>query len=158
MKKYIFFFVVLICVSSIISAQTNKNEENRIKFNPASDPYKDLDSAVIAAQKFNKNIILDVGGEWCIWCHRMDWFIEENPELNRFLKDNYITVKVNYSEENKNEKFLSQYPKIKGYPHIFVLSKEGKLLHSQDTGLLEKEKSYDLIKYMNFLKKWAPQK
>ena len=64
-------------------------------------------------------------------------------------------MKINYSEENKNEKFLSQYPKVDGYPHFFVLDKNGKLLYSQNTGLLEKEKSYDREKFMTFLKKWT---
>lgn len=33
---------------------------------------------------------------------------------------------------------------------------DGKLLHSQDTGVLESGKSYDLKKLMSFLKRWAP--
>jgi hypothetical protein len=64
-------------------------------------------------------------------------------------------VKVNFSEENKNEKVLSRYPKIEGYPHIFVLEKNGKLLHSQDTGLLESGDHHDHDKVLAFLKKWA---
>ena len=106
----------------------------------------------------NKRIILDVGGEWCIWCHRIDAFIEQNSEIKDFLNKHFIVVKVNYSEENKNEKFLSRYPKVDGYPHFFVLDDKGKLLHSQNTGLLEKEKSYDTGKFLSFLKKWAVKK
>ena len=51
---------------------------------------------------------------------------------------------------------LSKFPKIKGYPHLFVLDKDGKLLHSQDTVLLEDGKSsYVLEKFKEFLLKWA---
>jgi hypothetical protein len=67
-------------------------------------------------------------------------------------------VKVNFSKENKNESFLSNYPKIEGYPHIFVLESDGAFLHSQDTGLLEKEKSYDKDKILAFLKEWKKPK
>ena len=62
------------------------------------------------------------------------------------MYDNYEVVKVNYSPENKNEKVLSQYPKIPGYPHIFILDKNGKLLRSEDTSLLSRAKGMIKIK------------
>ncbi len=157
-SKLLFTGGFIIClITGIIFPQAN-NKEVQNKFNPAADPFTDLKATVTEAQKVNKRIILDVGGEWCIWCHRIDAFIEQNPEIKDYIEKHFIVLKINYSEENKNEKFLSQYPKIEGYPHFFVLSKKGKLLHSQNTGLLEKEKSYDPEKFMKFLKKWAAKK
>ena len=153
-----YFTILLLAVCINLKAQTDNSEENRVKFDPKANPANDLKTAVVQAKKMNKRIILDIGGEWCIWCHRLDNFIDQNEEINKFLHENFIAVKVNYSEENKNEGFLSKYPEVKGYPHIFVLDKKGKFLHSQDTGELEKEKSYDADKIMTFLKKWAPKK
>ena len=69
-----------------------------------------------------------------------------------------LVVKVNFSKENENEKVLSAYPKIEGYPHLFVLDSDGKLLHSQDTGALESGKHHDHDKVLAFLKRWAPGK
>ena len=66
-------------------------------------------------------------------------------------------MKVNYSEENENKAVPSAYPEIKGYPHLFVLDADGKLLHSQFTGELEKGKGYDRAKFFAFLKDWAPR-
>jgi hypothetical protein len=61
-----------------------------------------------------------------------------------------------WSPENQNEEVLSKYPKIPGYPHLFVLDKNGKLIHSQDTSELEDgRKSYNLEKFTAFLKEWA---
>jgi thioredoxin-related protein len=128
------------------------------KFDPARNAAEDLSLAVKEAEKSNRRIILDVGGEWCIWCHRIDEFIESDEEIKNYLNDNYVLLKINYSKENKNEEFLSQYPKIAGYPHFFVLDKNGRLLHSQNTGELEKDKSYNKNAMMTFLKKWAPEK
>jgi thioredoxin-related protein len=127
------------------------------KFDPARNPEKDLAAAVKEAQKTNKRILLDVGGEWCIWCHRIDAFIEENKDLKSYLNENFIVLKINFSEENKNEDFLSQFPEIPGFPHYFVLEKNGEFLFSQGTGDLESGKSYDKNKFMEFLKKWAPK-
>jgi thioredoxin-related protein len=148
------FFAVLF--SLIITLSPFAQEDGRIKFDPTRNPFNDLKETVAVAKKNDKRIILDVGGEWCIWCHRIDAFINEDSEIKTLLEKNYIILKVNYSKENKNEKFLSQYPKIEGYPHFFVLDKNGKLLHSQNTGELEEDKSYSKEKFITFLNKWAP--
>ena len=43
-----------------------------------------------------------------------------------------------------------------GYPHLFVLDANGKLLHSQNTGELEAGKSYDKGRFLAFVKRFAP--
>lgn len=148
--------ILIIALLSVLKINAQNNfEENRKEFNPKKDPFKDVAAAVKEAGQTNKRILLDVGGEWCKWCHILDEFIEKNTEIKEYLHKHYVVLKVNYSEENKNEKFLAQYPPIDGYPHFFVLEKNGKFLHSQNTALLEKEKSYDADKIMKFLKKWS---
>ncbi|MCE1190514.1 MAG: thioredoxin family protein [Ignavibacteria bacterium] len=146
----------LILFAMLIMAQ--EKPMGKVGFDPQKDPQKDLNTAIVEAQKSGKNIIIDVGGEWCIWCHRLHEFIESTETIKKLIADNYVFFYVNYSKENKNEKFLSQFPKVDGYPHLFVLDAKGKLLHSQNTGLLEKDKGYDGDKIIEFLKKWAPAK
>lgn len=151
----IIFSVVL---SGLSSAQSGSKYTSVTEFDPARNPSKDLEKAVEEAKVSNRRIILDVGGEWCIWCHRIDDFIEENKDIKNFIKDNFVVVKINFSKENENTEFLSKYPEIPGYPHFFVLESNGKLLHSQDTGQLEQGKGYSHEKMMAFLKKWTSQK
>ena len=136
-------------------AQEAPPKIERHKFNPKADAAKDIQDAIKLATKQNKRILLDVGGEWCGWCHKLDEFFLTNKEAAKILKDRYIVVKINFSPENKNETVLSKYPKINGYPHLFVLDKTGKLLHSQDTGLLETGDHHDADKVIPFLKKWS---
>src|SRR6187551_2678789 len=82
------------------------------KFDPARDPAKDVAAAAEAARAQSKRVLLDVGGEWCAWCHIMDDFIAANPDVRAAVESNYVLVKVNWSRENKNEAFLSAYPRI----------------------------------------------
>jgi thiol:disulfide interchange protein len=126
------------------------------KFDPKRDAEKDIQHAVAEAQRTGKRILLDVGGDWCIWCRRLDSLFAANKDLAGTLHQEFVVVKVNYSKENKNEAVLSRYPKIPGYPHLFVLDSDGKLLHSQDTGQLESGNHHDHDKVMAFLKKWGP--
>lgn len=150
-KSWLLFIIFLFAVNLL--AQTEKKEK---LFDPSRNPFEDLKITIQEAIKSNKRIILDVGGDWCVWCHRIDAFMKNNEEIKSLLDMNYLILKVNYSKENKNEKFLSQFPAIEGYPHFFVLDKNGTLLHSQNTGELEMEKDYSKEKFINFLKKWKP--
>jgi len=130
------------------------------QFDPARDPVADLATARVEAQRGGKRIVLDVGGEWCSWCHLLDAFIGGDAEIRSFRDANYVWMKVNYSEDNENAAFLSQFPQIKGYPHLFVLDAQGTLLHSQFTGELEADKGqpkgYNRERFFAFMKEWAP--
>ena len=126
------------------------------QFDPARDPVADLETAKVEARRGGKRILLDVGGEWCSWCHLLDAFVAGDAEIRSFRDANYVWMKVNYSEDNENAAFLSRFPAITGYPHLFVLDADGQLLHSQFTGELEKGRGYDRGKFFAFLKQWAP--
>lgn len=126
-------------------------------YDPTRNPANDLKWAILIAQKENKRIMLELGGDWCIWCKYLDKFYETHAEILQYRAENYVLVKVNVSEENMNEEFLSQYPVAAGYPHIYVLDSDGTFLHSQDTVELEDGNvSYVPEVFMAFLQKWAP--
>jgi len=148
--------LLFLLISGIVLSQPETSYKPVTEFDPARNPADDLKQSITEAQRSGRRIILDVGGDWCIWCHRIDDFIAKNDEINSFLNKNFIIVKINFSKENKNEDFLSKYPQIPGYPHFFVLEKNGGLLHSKKTDELEHYKGYSKDKMMAFLKKWAP--
>jgi hypothetical protein len=124
-------------------------------YDPARDPAEDLRLTILIARQENKRILLELGGDWCIWCKYLDTFFSTHEDILQFRAGNFVFVKVNVSSENKNLDFLAQFPEPDGYPHIFVLDSDGTLLHSQDTGELEQGRSYNPEKFMAFLKEWA---
>jgi thiol:disulfide interchange protein len=125
------------------------------QYDDKRDAEQDIEAAIVEAQRTNKRILVEVGGLWCVWCRIMDEFFEKNPQLLAEREKNFIMLKVNFSPENKNETALARFPKITGYPHLFVLEQDGKLLHSQDTAELEEGKGYNLEKFTSFLKQWS---
>jgi len=125
------------------------------RFDPSRNAVQDIGLAITEAQRSNRRVLLDVGGEWCIWCHRLDSVFARNRDLAALLHRKFVVVKVNYSDENKNEEALSRLPRIPGYPHLFVLSGDGLLLHSQNTAELESGKGYDLEKIRTFILAWG---
>ena len=66
-------------------------------------------------------------------------------------------MKVNMSDENRNEEFLGNYPKVPAYPHVFVLESDGEFLHAQGTGELEEGPGYNEEVFLAFLNEWRPK-
>ncbi|MDB5871562.1 MAG: hypothetical protein JWQ07_1004 [Ramlibacter sp.] len=125
------------------------------KFDPARDAAKDVAAATSIAKAQGKRVIVDVGGEWCIWCHILDHFITANGDVKALLDANYVMIKMDVSVENKNEVLLACWPQVNGYPHLFVLDANDKLAYSQNTGDLEAGKDYDKPKVLAFLRQHA---
>jgi thiol:disulfide interchange protein len=123
-------------------------------YDPARDPAKDIKDAIAEATQSKRRILLEVGGDWCIWCHIMDNLFEGHSKLAKLRDTHYVRVKVFYGEENANRDFLAQYPRILDYPHFFVLDSDGTFLHSQGTHSFEHGKTYNETKVSWFLRKW----
>ncbi len=165
MKKVTHFCQILLLVFSTFAlAQSSGAQSGAVKpavrpniFDPNRDAARDLQAGIEEAARSGRRVLVDVGGNWCGWCHEMERFIEAHPDLKALRDKNFVTVKINWSPENKNEAVLSKYPRIPGYPHLFILDNSGKLLYSEDTSKLEDGKSsYVLQKFMAFLQEWAP--
>jgi thiol:disulfide interchange protein len=127
------------------------------KYDPRRDPEKDLAAAEAEAKTSNRNIIVIVGGDWCSWCHIMDDFFHEHQDVTSLREKNYVLMKLNMSRENENKAFLSRYPRIHGYPHIFILDADGKLVQSQPTNVLEDGRTYNVKRFKKFLEQFAPR-
>ena len=78
--------------------------------------------------------------------------------MDSLLNADYVFGLLNYSKENKNLDLLAEleYPQRFGFPVLVILNGEGKRIHTQNTAYLEKEKSYDEKKMIEFLKQWSP--
>jgi thioredoxin-related protein len=149
-----------ILISPVFLAGQEKPSEPSVwvvdEYGEARDPAEDVAEASARGEAEGKRILLEVGGEWCSWCHRLDLFIREHPAIMEALSEGFLIVKVNFSPKQGNEAFLSRYPRISGYPHLFVLESDGTFLHSQDTVPLEEGSSYNEEAILAFLKEWAP--
>ena len=144
---FVFFHVYLIA----------QNEQKLNIYNPLADAKGDIKKAVALAEKENKNVIIQVSGNWCSWCVKFHNLINEDAKIDSMIKANYIYIYVNYSKENKNPDVLKELgnPQRFGFPVLVVLDKKGRRIHTQDTGFLELDKGYDPKKVMEFLKGWT---
>ena len=122
-------------------------------YNEAENAAAKIAELVKKAKKENKNIILQAGGNWCVWCLRFNTFVQTTPELKTLVDENYLYYHLNSSPKNKNEKIFAKYgnPGEKyGYPVFIILDKNGKQIHTQESGSLEEGKGYSLEKVKTF--------
>lgn len=150
--------------TAIVEAKKKAAAEEKAKlpkpYHPEENAEKKIAELVKQAQKENKNIMIQAGGNWCIWCLRFNQFVQTTPELKEIVDKNYIYYHLNYSPDNKNEKVFSKYdnPGDKfGYPVFIVLDKDGKMIHVQQSDVLEKNKGYSLEKTKEFFNQWIPK-
>lgn len=123
-------------------------------YDKQQDPAADLAATIERATAEHKRIILQIGGDWCVWCGRISDYMQSNERVRQLLDDHFVVMKVTDPGDNA-ESFLSQYPEVHAYPHFFVLEHDGTFLHSQGTGELEHEKSYDEEVFCQFLNEWV---
>lgn len=123
-------------------------------YDPKRDPEADLKLAIKAAEAENKRILLDVGGDWCVWCHILDDYLGRNRPVGDAFKRSFVILKIHWSPNQRNEAFLGKYPEPEGYPHFYVLDSAGGLLGSQSTSELERGDSYNRAKMLAFAAKW----
>jgi thiol:disulfide interchange protein len=148
------FFVFLV---SLISLNSIANDSTKL-YNPYADVTKDVAKALAMAKKEKKQVLLQIGGNWCVWCYRFNSFVMTDSMLKHLIADNYVLYHLNYSKENKNLAYMKKlgYPQRFGFPVLVVLDGEtGAVLHTQDSTLLEKGNGYDAEKVKSFLRNWA---
>jgi len=148
-------FVVLALASSLAMAADQPGAK---PFDPSRDPVADLRAAEQQARAEHKNILVDVGGNWCGWCLVLDRFMHQQPELREGL-DRYVILHVNFSSENENKDFFSRYPTPSAFPFFYVLSPSGKLLKAQSTDGFESDhvlsNGYSADRIREFLDRWS---
>ena len=145
--------IVLMLILSSSYAQTAK------LYNPDADVSVVIAEGLTKAKAQNKHLLLQIGGNWCPWCLKFHQFCLADNEINTFINKNYITIKVNYSKENRNLAELKKldYPQRFGFPVFVILDADGKRIHTQNSAYLEEEKGYSRKKVLDFLSQWSPQ-
>jgi len=127
-------------------------------YKPDEKAETEIVSAVSEAKKSGKHVLIQIGGNWCIWCARFHEFVTKDAQLDSLMNANYVVYHLNYSKENYNVKLLTKYnfPQRFGFPVFLILDSEGKLLHTQNSWYLEDGKtSYEREKVKSFFTEWS---
>lgn len=157
MKKLLIIFLVVFISPVKAEGGFNLPEYSRI-YDDQRSPFEDAIDALALAKKTNRQVLIEIGGNWCSWCHKMDAFLIDNPDVYQALHSNYVLLKVNVSDSNENEDFMNALPPVLGYPHMYVSNADGKMLLSKDTAELLVGDNYSKANWLEFINKWSVMK
>jgi thiol:disulfide interchange protein len=126
-------------------------------YNPSADAMADIISAISLAKETDRHVFVKVGGNWCGWCKMYAKFTGADKDIMRVMEDEYVFLLVNWSTENKNPDAMSYLgnPERFGFPVFVIIDGDGKVLHTQDSALLEEGKGYNKKHIMRFLTVWT---
>lgn len=154
MKKFILLTFILISCLQVFSQDLSKFH----LYNSEENAKAEISKAVKDAKAEGKHVLIEIGGNWCIWCARFNDFVNNDKSLDSLVSSNYIIYHLNYSKENKNIELLDKYefPQRFGFPVFLILNDEGDLIHTQSSWYLEDgKKSYDKEKVTAFFSDWS---
>jgi hypothetical protein len=155
----------------IISTQRSDPSEKQVRrlpepakpntdlYPPPEEAKEEISSALAAAQKDHKRVILVFGGNWCYDCHVLDTTFR-SKEFAPVVNANYHVIHINVGNYDANLDLAEKYeiPLKKGVPSLAILDPDGTLVVSQKQGEFESTVRIGPEDVLEFLKKWKPQR
>lgn len=165
--KRILTLIAAIALCVAMNAQNTSGSGLKKVYDENINQMEQIDNALATAKAEGKFVICQVGGNWCPWCLRFADFITNDQDISKLISDNFVYIHVNYrpnaklSEEKAavTKAFMARLnnPGRFGYPVFVVLNEDGKVLHIQDSALLEEGQGYNKEKVLRFFKNWTPK-
>lgn len=149
------FSIKSLLIASLLVFMTSVSFAQTKVYNEKADAKKELSNAVAKAKQEGKHVFAKIGGNWCPWCILFHNYTKENANVHKVLEKDYVEVLISARENKELLKELGN-PGRFGYPVFVILNEEGKVIHIQDSGLLEKGKGYDEGNVIRFLQNWSP--
>jgi len=94
------------------------------------------DGMAIAAKE-KRHVVIDFYTSWCHWCKVMDRETFSNPDVKKYLAENFVTIRINaestkdtldYGGVKYTPVTLAQRFGVRGFPSLAYLDRNGELV------------------------------
>jgi len=111
--------------------------------------------AIPAAQASDKMIMVDIYTDWWSWCKKLDRDVLSKPDVQAYLAEKFIAVKLNAEDKESRVKILEHdltYAEavgaygVQGFPATLFLEPNGQLIYKL-SGYHPKDKYMEILKY-----------
>ncbi len=116
------------------------------------------------AKKSGKKVLVDVYTDWCVWCKRLDKNVYQDPKVSNYLRDHYVTVKLNpesktsvlYKDTSYAAAQFAQGFGVTGYPTIIFFEPDGQPI-DKIGGYVDASKFLPIVRFIgeDFFKKMS---
>lgn len=114
-----------------------------------------FDQGLVLASKENKAILIDIYTDWCGWCKKMDQETYSDPRVVKYLRDNFVLIRMNpetdepvtYEGEQYPAAAFAQSMQVTGYPATAFFESNGKMI-TMVPGYIQTEDFLNILRYM----------
>lgn len=149
MKRLLFTIIIVVSFLLLGGCQ----EQKKTLYDPTADGVQQLESACAQARDEGKTVLVQVGGDWCKWCLRLNSKILNSQSLKKTMDSAYVWVHLYYGRDNVNADAMAKLgnPHDLGFPVLVVVNGEGRVLRIQETGCFERGEDYNEASLSDFL-------
>lgn len=153
--KYI-FTLFLILLISCFSCKENSNDKAAAKSGDVIVKWEKISAGIENARIQKKPILMFFYTEWCVYCKKMDSEVFSDPEISRYMNENFISMRVNPEKDNETIEMMGEkippaklmaYTGSNGFPTTLFLSDNKKPVTTVP-GYVEKETFLSILKYL----------
>jgi hypothetical protein len=132
-------------------------------YDPKADARAQAEAVAARARQDHSRVLVMFGFEGCSWCHKLHRLFEQDEEIRKLLRDEYVLVLVDIHAPHADELLKEvkgvlapdDLQKAVGFPFLAVLDDSGKVVTAQRTAPLEKGDGHDPAKVRDFLRRWV---
>ncbi|MDF7809362.1 thioredoxin family protein [Pontiellaceae bacterium B12219] len=97
----------------------------------------DFEKAKSVAKEEGKYMLMDFSGsDWCGWCIKLDKEVFQKPAFKKYAADNLVLMLVDFPKDksNQSEEVIKQNEKlskefsVRGFPTVYVLTPDGRVI------------------------------
>ncbi len=124
-------------------------------YDESADAAAAIEAAFVASRADQRDVLLVFGANWCPWCRRLEHTLTQDAAVAAEVTRNFHVVHVDTGARGtgKNAAIAARYgePTRLGLPVLVVLSPDGQLKTTQETGALESGDRHDPAAILAFI-------
>ena len=123
-------------------------------YHMGEDGHAPIARALAASRSDHRTVVVMFGGNWCIWCRRLDYSLTHDAVLAPIVRQSFRFVHVDSRANHALDAELG-HPTSHGVPVLVVLGADGHPIFTQDTGLLELGDGHSRTRVEAFLRRYV---
>jgi thioredoxin-related protein len=153
--KYIFTMFLILFIS-FFSCKENSNDKVSAKDGSSSVRWENTTTGLESAKIQKKPVLMFFYTEWCIYCKKMDSEIFSDPEISRYMNENFISMRLNPEKDKETIEIMGEkitpsklmaYTGSNGFPTTLFLNNKKKPVTTLP-GFIEKQTFLSILKYL----------